>query len=103
MSFLSFQLLKKGLFSQAILHLVWLCSFPATLSTQDLGHRVSQQRRAREGETAKMVSGLINANPVVHERKQRRIRRAPSDVDEYDVVEPIDQQEIFDILLFQLN
>ena len=44
-----------------------------------------------------MVSGLINANPVVYEKKERRVRGAPSDVDEY-VVEPIDQQEVFDIL-----
>ncbi|GMN30376.1 hypothetical protein TIFTF001_002771 [Ficus carica] len=39
-----------------------------------------------------MVSSLINANPVVYEKKERRVRGAPSDVDEY-VVEPIDQQE----------
>lgn len=45
-----------------------------------------------------MVSGLINANPVIYEKKERRIRSAPSDVDEYSV-EPIDQLEIFDILL----
>lgn len=44
-----------------------------------------------------MVSGLINANPVVYEKKERRVRGAPSDVDEY-VVEPIDQLEVFDIL-----
>ncbi|KAI3453848.1 hypothetical protein Pfo_010511 [Paulownia fortunei] len=42
-----------------------------------------------------MVSGLINANPVVYEKKERRTRSAPGDVDEY-AVEPIDQQEIFD-------
>ncbi|XP_062117426.1 protein AE7 [Humulus lupulus] len=42
-----------------------------------------------------MVSGLINANPVVYEKKERRVRGAISDVDEY-AVEPIDQQEIFD-------
>lgn len=42
-----------------------------------------------------MVSSLINANPVVYEKKERRLRGAPSDVDEY-VVEPIDQQEVFD-------
>ncbi|XP_043693904.1 protein AE7 [Telopea speciosissima] len=42
-----------------------------------------------------MVSALINANPVVYERKERRVRSAPSEVDEY-VLEPIDQQEIFD-------
>lgn len=44
-----------------------------------------------------MVSGLINANPVVYEKKERRARSAPTDVDEY-AVEPIDQLEIFDIL-----
>lgn len=46
-----------------------------------------------------MVSGLINANPVVYEKKERRTRSAPGDVDEY-AVEPIDQLEIFDILLY---
>ncbi|KAG6430012.1 hypothetical protein SASPL_108071 [Salvia splendens] len=30
-----------------------------------------------------MVSGLINANPVVYERKERQTRSAPGDVDEY--------------------
>lgn len=44
-----------------------------------------------------MGSGLINANPVVYEKKERRIRSAPTDIDEY-AVEPIDQLEIFDIL-----
>ncbi|XP_011626917.1 protein AE7 [Amborella trichopoda] len=42
-----------------------------------------------------MVSGLINANPVVYEKKERRVRSQPADKDEY-AVEPIDQQEIFD-------
>ncbi|XP_008466027.1 protein AE7 [Cucumis melo] len=42
-----------------------------------------------------MVSGLINANPVVYQKKERRARNAPCDSDEY-AVEPIDQLEIFD-------
>ncbi|KAJ4959248.1 hypothetical protein NE237_026359 [Protea cynaroides] len=42
-----------------------------------------------------MVSALINANPVVYETKERRVRSAPSDVDEYGI-EPINQEEIFD-------
>ncbi|KAK9103796.1 hypothetical protein Sjap_021050 [Stephania japonica] len=44
-----------------------------------------------------MVTGLINANPIVYERKERRVRSTPSaaDVDEY-AVEPIDQLEVFD-------
>ncbi|KNA23033.1 hypothetical protein SOVF_028500 isoform A [Spinacia oleracea] len=43
-----------------------------------------------------MVSGLINANPTVYEKKERRIRDHPSDpTDEY-AVEPIDDLEIFD-------
>eukprot|EP00262_Sarcandra_glabra_P008524 TRINITY_DN2205_c0_g1_i1.p1 TRINITY_DN2205_c0_g1~~TRINITY_DN2205_c0_g1_i1.p1 ORF type:complete len:159 (+),score=31.23 TRINITY_DN2205_c0_g1_i1:157-633(+) len=42
-----------------------------------------------------MVSGLINANPVIHEKRERRARIAPVDFDEY-AVESIDQQEIFD-------
>ncbi|KAM0881693.1 hypothetical protein ACQ4PT_032791 [Festuca glaucescens] len=44
-----------------------------------------------------MVMGLINANPVVHEKKERRTREAPENKDE-NAVEPIDQLEIFDIL-----
>jgi len=47
-----------------------------------------------------MVSGLINANPVIYEKKQRQQRSTQSlPADEY-TVEPIDQQEIFDILFF---
>ncbi|XP_059447207.1 protein AE7-like [Corylus avellana] len=43
-----------------------------------------------------MVSELINANPIVYEKKERRARSEPSDyADEY-AVEPIDQQEVFD-------
>lgn len=48
----------------------------------------------------KMMSGLINANPVIYEKKERRVRTAPTAAaaaDEY-AVEPIDQEEIFDIL-----
>lgn len=44
-----------------------------------------------------MVPDLINANPIVYEKKDRRTRSAIYDVDEY-TIEPIDQQEIFDIL-----
>ncbi|CAI8588247.1 unnamed protein product [Vicia faba] len=44
-----------------------------------------------------MVSGLINANPVIYEKKQRQQRSTQSlPADEY-AVEPIDQLEIFDI------
>lgn len=42
-----------------------------------------------------MVSGLINANPIIYEKKERRARCTPVVVDEY-AVEPIDQEEIFD-------
>ncbi|XP_068658815.1 protein AE7 [Aristolochia californica] len=42
-----------------------------------------------------MVSGLINANPVVYERKERRSRAPQTDVDEY-ATEQIDQLEVFD-------
>ncbi|RCV35199.1 hypothetical protein SEVIR_7G232900v4 [Setaria viridis] len=42
-----------------------------------------------------MVMGLINANPVIHEKKERRVRQAPETTDE-NAVEPIDQLEIFD-------
>ncbi|KAI3904196.1 hypothetical protein MKW92_019651 [Papaver armeniacum] len=46
-----------------------------------------------------MVRELSNKNPVVYERKERRIRHlvVPADVDEY-AIDPIDQQEVFDIL-----
>jgi len=39
--------------------------------------------------------GLINANPVIHEKKERRVRQAPETTAE-NAVEPIDQLEIFD-------
>ncbi|TYI73595.1 hypothetical protein E1A91_D07G139800v1 [Gossypium mustelinum] len=42
-----------------------------------------------------MVSGLINANPIVYEKKERRVRNEAAVPDEY-AVEPIDQLEIFD-------
>ncbi|RVX06100.1 Protein AE7 [Vitis vinifera] len=40
-----------------------------------------------------MVSGLINANPVIYQKKERQVRIAACDSDEY-AVEPVDQQEI---------
>ncbi|EMS68346.1 hypothetical protein TRIUR3_07701 [Triticum urartu] len=40
---------------------------------------------------------LINANPVIHEKRERRIRQAPENIDE-NAPEAIDQLEIFDIL-----
>lgn len=46
-----------------------------------------------------MVSGLINANPVVYEKKERRARSASSCVNDEYAAEQIDQQEVFDILL----
>ncbi|XP_065860813.1 protein AE7 [Euphorbia lathyris] len=42
-----------------------------------------------------MVTGLINPNPVVYQKKECRVRSARSDPDEF-AVEPIDQLEIFD-------
>ncbi|XP_010325593.1 protein AE7 isoform X2 [Solanum lycopersicum] len=42
-----------------------------------------------------MVSELINANPVVYKKKERRDRGARTVLDEY-AAEPIDQLEIFD-------
>ncbi|XP_045813942.1 protein AE7-like [Trifolium pratense] len=43
-----------------------------------------------------MVSGLINANPIIYEKKQRQQRSTQSlQGDEY-TVEPIDQLEVFD-------
>lgn len=44
-----------------------------------------------------MVAGLINANPVVYERKERPSRNDVTDRDE-STVEPIDGQEVFDHL-----
>ncbi|XP_011028095.1 PREDICTED: MIP18 family protein At1g68310-like [Populus euphratica] len=43
-----------------------------------------------------MVSGLINANPVIYEKKERRVRSSPSVGDDEHAVEPIDQLEVFD-------
>uniref|UniRef100_A0A0A8Y6K9 Uncharacterized protein n=1 Tax=Arundo donax TaxID=35708 RepID=A0A0A8Y6K9_ARUDO len=43
----------------------------------------------------KMILELINANPVVYEKKERCIR--PSHARDEDASELIDQQEIFDI------
>ncbi|KAL2656104.1 hypothetical protein AAZV13_04G102550 [Glycine max] len=40
-----------------------------------------------------MVTELINVNPIIYEKKERRAPSTPHD--EYDV-EPIDQQEVFD-------
>ena len=51
--------------------------------------------------SGKMVSELINANPIVYEKKEHRARSVPTTVEEY-AVEPIDQQEVFDILSLQL-
>ena len=48
-----------------------------------------------------MVSELINANPIVYEKKECRAWSVPIAVEEY-AVEPIDQQEVFDILSLQL-
>ncbi|CAH9117213.1 unnamed protein product [Cuscuta europaea] len=44
-----------------------------------------------------MVSELINANPIIYEKRERRARCTPVDKDE-SAVEPIDQEEIFDHL-----
>ncbi|KAL6843790.1 hypothetical protein ACP4OV_026361 [Aristida adscensionis] len=40
-----------------------------------------------------MVMGLINANPVIHEKKERRVRQAPETTNE-NAAEPIDQLEV---------
>ncbi|URE20089.1 26S proteasome non-atpase regulatory [Musa troglodytarum] len=47
-----------------------------------------------------MVVGLLNANPIVYKKKERRARNVPTVIDEY-AVEPIDEQEIFGSLLLQ--
>lgn len=65
------------------------CFWPTERHTADL---------VRPTCAVKMVSGLINANPVVYEKKERRPRSGPVDVDDEYAVESIDQLEIFDIL-----
>lgn len=45
-----------------------------------------------------MVTELINANPIIYEKKERRAPSAPSAPHDEYAVEPIDQQEVFDIL-----
>jgi len=45
-----------------------------------------------------MESGLINANPIIYEKKERRTRTAPTALQDEYAVGPIDQQEIYDIL-----
>lgn len=42
-----------------------------------------------------MDSRLVNENPIVYPKKQRRVRSDQSNTDEYSA-EPIDQLEIFD-------
>ncbi|OIV94430.1 hypothetical protein TanjilG_25492 [Lupinus angustifolius] len=39
------------------------------------------------------MSGLINANPTIYEKKERRVRTTPLFSDQDDAVEPIDQLE----------
>ncbi|EFH63434.1 hypothetical protein ARALYDRAFT_475950 [Arabidopsis lyrata subsp. lyrata] len=46
-----------------------------------------------------MVTGLINENPIIYPKKERRLRTDSSTTDEF-TPEPIDQLEIFDILNF---
>ncbi|RYQ81456.1 hypothetical protein Ahy_Scaffold1g107378 isoform B [Arachis hypogaea] len=50
-----------------------------------------------------MVSTLINANPIIYEKKERRTRTSPPTTNDDYAVEPIDQLEIFDILYFFLS
>ncbi|XP_061343053.1 protein AE7-like isoform X4 [Gastrolobium bilobum] len=45
-----------------------------------------------------MVSGLINANPIIYEKKERRARTATSLPDDDYAVEPIDQLEVLNHL-----
>ncbi|CAK9215971.1 unnamed protein product [Sphagnum troendelagicum] len=46
-----------------------------------------------------MVSGLINANPVVHERKERSSRPVATNSEDSSDIDHFDSLEIFDILL----
>ena len=51
--------------------------------------------------SGKMVYELVNANPIVYEKKKCRAWSVPTAVEEY-AIKPIDQQEVFDILSLQL-
>ncbi|KAI4297011.1 hypothetical protein L6164_036923 [Bauhinia variegata] len=44
------------------------------------------------------TSGLINANPIIYEKKERRPRSAPIGANDEYAVELVDQEEVFDIL-----
>lgn len=44
-----------------------------------------------------MDSELVNKNPIVYPKRERRVRTDKSNTNEF-AVEPIDQLEIFDIL-----
>jgi hypothetical protein len=59
--------------------------------------RYEERRNGRTNE-GEMAPALINANPVVHERKERPPRSQPDYNDA--VADVIDAQEIFDILPF---
>ncbi len=45
------------------------------------------------------MSGLINANPVVHERKERSSRPVATNSEDSSDIDHFDSLEIFDILL----
>ena len=67
----------------------------------EITRRRHEERRKRANERTKegeMAPALINANPVVHERKERPPRSQPDYNDA--VADVIDAQEIFDILPF---
>ncbi|KAL1221905.1 Protein AE7 [Cardamine amara subsp. amara] len=49
-----------------------------------------------------MVTGLINENPIIYPKKERRVRTDSSNTDEL-AAEPIDQLEIFDILSLDIK
>ncbi|XP_066360964.1 protein AE7-like [Miscanthus floridulus] len=43
-----------------------------------------------------MAMGLINTNPIIHEKKERRIVRQAPETKYQNAAEPIDQLEVFD-------
>ncbi|KAL1223316.1 Protein AE7 [Cardamine amara subsp. amara] len=49
-----------------------------------------------------MVTGLINENPIIYPKKERRVRTDSNNTDEF-AAEPIDQLEIFDILSLDIK
>jgi hypothetical protein len=68
-----------------------------TFSFVSIFRNLSSSSKAAALHFIEMAMGLINANPIIHEKKERRVRLPPETTDA-NAAEPIDQLEIFDIL-----